>query len=78
MPNEIPAFLKDFMDHRKHVTKQDKTSPAVKKSESLKPAIGMAEIEQGLEAIIEKKPRAKVVKAFFQTRIDELSKTKMK
>jgi len=78
MPNELPAFLQDFMNHRKHVTKEDKMSPAVKKSESLKPAKGTTEMEQSLEAIIEKKPKSKVVKVFFQTRIDELSKTKMK
>jgi len=78
MPNEIPGFLQDFMNHRKHMTKQDMTSPAVKKSESLKPAVGKAEIEQGIDAIIEKKPKAKIVKEFLQTRIDELSKNKMK
>jgi hypothetical protein len=53
-------------------------SPAVKKSESLKPAVGATEIEQSLEAIIEKKPKSKIVKQFLQTRIDELSKSKMK
>jgi len=78
MPNEIPAFLQDFMNHRSHVTKQDKMSPAVKKSESLKPAIGATEMEQSLEAIIEKMPKSKIVKQFLQTRIDELSKGKMK
>lgn len=78
MPNEIPACLQDFMNHRRHVTKQDKMSPAVKKSESLKPSTGMADIEQSISAIIEKKPKNKVVKEFLQTRIDELSKSKMK
>jgi hypothetical protein len=76
MPNEVPAFLQDFMNHRKHVTKQDLTSPAVKKSESLKPAKN--ELEVGIEGIIEKKPKSKVVKEFFQNRIDEMSKSKMK
>jgi len=76
MPNEVPAFLQDFMNHRKHVTKQDLTSPAVKKSESLKPAKN--ELEVGIEGIIEKKPKNKAVKDFIQTRIDEMSKSKMK
>ena len=78
MPNEIPAFLKDFMNHRKHVTKQDMTSPAVKKSESLMPATKVGDLDMGIEGIIEKKPKAKFVKQFLQTRIDEMSKAKMK
>jgi lipopolysaccharide biosynthesis regulator YciM len=76
MPNEVPAFLQDFMNHRKHMTKQDLMSPAVKKSESLKPAKN--ELEVGIEGIIEKRPKNKVVKEFLQNRIDELSKGKMK
>jgi len=76
MPNEIPAFLQDFMNHRKHMTKQDLMSPAVKKSESLKPAKN--ELEVGIEGIIEKRPKNKIVKEFLQNRIDELSKGKMK
>jgi hypothetical protein len=76
MPNEIPAFLQDFMNHRKHVTKKDLLSPSVKKSESLKPAKN--ELEVGIEGIIEKKPKDKIVKEFLQNRIDELSKNKMK
>ena len=78
MPNELPAFLQDFMSHRKHVTKQDVKSPAVKKSESLMPAKTLGELEMAIEGIIEKKPKSKLVKAFLQTRIDELSKAKMK
>lgn len=78
MPNEIPAFLQDFMNHRKHVTKQDMTSPAVKKSESLKPHKTVGDLELAIEGIIEKKPKAKFVKEFLQTRIDDLSKAKMK
>jgi hypothetical protein len=53
-------------------------SPAVKKSESLMPAKGTADMELSLNSIIEKKPKAKVVKKFFESRIEELSKTKMK
>lgn len=77
MPNEIPGFLRDFMEHRAHVTKQDKMSPAVKKSESLKPA-NKNELNMAIEGIIDKQPKSKVVKEFFKTRVDELSKTKMK
>jgi lipopolysaccharide biosynthesis regulator YciM len=78
MPNEIPAFLHEFMQHRKQMTKQDTTSPAVKKSESLMPAKGTADIEIAIQGIIEKKPKAKVVKKFLESRIEELSKAKMK
>jgi lipopolysaccharide biosynthesis regulator YciM len=78
MPNEIPAFLQDFMNHRKHMTKQDMNSPAVKKSEALMPAKGTADIEIAIQGIIEKKPKNKIVKKFLETRIEELSKAKMK
>jgi len=78
MPNEIPAFLHEFIQHRKHITKQDMTSPAVKKSESLMPAKGTADIEIAIAGIIEKRPKNKVVKKFLESRIEELSKAKMK
>jgi lipopolysaccharide biosynthesis regulator YciM len=78
MPNEIPAFLHDFMQHRKHMTKQDMTAPSVRKSESLMPAKGTADIEMAIAGIIEKKPKNKVVKKFLESRIEELSKVKMK
>jgi lipopolysaccharide biosynthesis regulator YciM len=78
MPNEIPAFLQDFMNHRKHMTKQDMNSPAVRKSEALMPAKGTADIEIAIQGIIEKKPKGKVVKKFLESRIEELSKAKMK
>jgi hypothetical protein len=76
--NEIPAFLQDFMSHRKQVTKQDVKTPAVKKSESLMPAKTTGDLEMGIQGIIEKKPKNKLVREFLQIRIDELSKTKMK
>jgi hypothetical protein len=78
MPNEVPAFLQDFINHRKHTTKQDKQSPSVKKTESLLPATKVGDLDMGIEGIIEKKPKAKFVKEFLQIRIDEMSKTKMK
>lgn len=78
MPHEIPGFLQDFMNHRKQVSNKDMTSPAVKKSESLKPVKGNAELEMAIEGIIEKKPADKVVKEFLKTRVDELTKVKMK
>jgi lipopolysaccharide biosynthesis regulator YciM len=78
MPNEIPAFLQDFMNHRKHMSKQDMNSPAVRKSEALMPAKGTAEIEIAIQGIIEKKPKNKIVKKFLESRIEELSKAKMK
>jgi hypothetical protein len=42
------------------------------------PAKTLGELEMAIEGIIEKKPKSKLVKAFLQTRIDELSKAKMK
>jgi len=78
MPNEIPAFLQEFMQHRKHMTKQDMTAPSVKKSEALMPAKGTADIEIAIQGIIEKRPKGKVVKKFLESRIEELSKNKMK
>ena len=78
MPNEIPAFLQDFMNHRKHMTKQDMNSPAVKKSQSLQPAKGVSDIELTIEGIIEKKPKSKAIKKFLESRIEELTKTKLK
>jgi hypothetical protein len=78
MPNEIPAFLQDFMNHRKHMSKQDMNSPAVRKSEALMPAKGTADIEIAIQGIIEKRPKNKIVKKFLESRIEELSKAKMK
>jgi hypothetical protein len=77
MPNEIPGFLQDFMSHRAHLSKKDMTSPAQKKSDSLKPVKGRAEIDMAIDGIIEKKPKNKIVKEFFQNRCDEMSKAKM-
>jgi len=78
MPSaELPGFLMDFMKHRAHMTKQDMTAPAVKKSASLLPAKDKKELEMAIEGIIEKKPKNKVVKEFFQNRCDEMSKSKM-
>jgi len=78
MPNELPAFLQDFMSHRRQVTKQDTKSPAAKKTESLMPAKQLGELNMQMEGIIEKKPKNKIVKQFLETRIEELSKNKMK
>jgi hypothetical protein len=39
---------------------------------------GKAELEQGIEGIIEKKPKKKVVMEFFRERVKELTATKMK
>ena len=42
------------------------------------PAKGTADIEMAIAGIIEKKPKNKVVKKFLESRIEELSKVKMK
>jgi len=75
--NEIPAFLKEFISHRAHV-KGKESAPEVKKKLGLTSHKGQAELEMSIQGIIEKKPRAKVVKEFFEERVKELSAVKMK
>jgi hypothetical protein len=78
MPNnEIPAALQDFIAHRKHI-KGKESSPIVKKKLGVSDHKGKAELEQGIEGIIEKKPKAKVVMEFFKERVKELTAAKMK
>ena len=78
MPHaEIPTALKEFMDHRKHM-KDKETKPEVKKRMGLSDHKGKAELEQGIQGIIEKKPKKKVVMEFFQERVKDLTATKMK
>lgn len=78
MPHaEIPAALQDFMVHRKSI-KDKETAPAVKKRMGLSDHKGKAELEQGLQGLIEKKPKKKVVMEFFKERVKELTTVKMK
>lgn len=78
MPHsEIPAALSEFMAHRKHI-KDKETAPAVKKKMGLTDHKGKAELEQGIEGLIEKKPKKKVLMEFFKERVKELTATKMK
>lgn len=77
MPHEIPAALQEFMVHRKHI-KDKETAPAVKKKLGLTDHKGKAELEQGIEGIIERKPKKKVVMEFFKERVKELTAAKMK
>jgi hypothetical protein len=75
--HEIPAALTEFIKHRQHL-KNKESSPIVKKKLGLSDHKGKAELEQGIQGIIEKKPKAKVVKEFFKERIKELTAEKMK
>jgi hypothetical protein len=50
----------------------------VKKKLGISDHKGKAELEQGIQGIIEKKPKAKVVMEFFRERVKELTATKMK
>ena len=75
--NEVPAALQDFISHRKHI-KDKESAPAVKKKLGLTDHKGKAELEQGIQGLIEKKPNAKVVKEFFKERVKELTVEKMK
>lgn len=78
MPHhEIPAALQDFMVYRKQI-KDKETAPAVKKKMGLSDHKGKAELEQGLQGLIEKKPKKKVVMEFFKERVKELTAVKMK
>lgn len=74
---ELPAFLQDFMNHRKHHTNKEVT-PAMKKKLGISDHKGKAEIEMAIEGIIEKKPSNDVVKEFFKGRVKDLSAAKMK
>lgn len=75
--NEIPAALKEFISHRAHI-KGKESAPEVKKRLGLTSNKGKAELEMSIEGIIERKPRPKVVKEFFEERVKELSAEKMK
>jgi hypothetical protein len=75
--NEVPAALQDFIAYRQHL-KNKESSPIVKKKLGISDHKGKAELEQGIEGIIEKKPKAKVVVEFFKERLKELTATKMK
>jgi hypothetical protein len=75
--NEIPAALQDFIAHRKHI-KGKESAPIVKKKLGLTDHKGKAELEQGIQGIIDKKPKPKVVMEFFNERVKELNAEKMK
>ena len=76
MPNELPAFLQEFMKHRKHVTKSDPT-PLQSKTAALQPASKTKDLDLSVAGIIEKKPNRKVLDEFLQKRCDELTKVKL-
>jgi len=78
MPHhEVPAALQEFMALRKHL-KDKETKPEVKKKIGLSDHKGKAELEQGIEGIIERKPKKKVLMEFFKERVKELTANKMK
>jgi len=77
MPHEIPAALQEFMNHRKQA-KDKESKPEVKKKIGLTDHKGKAELEQGIEGIIERKPKKKVLMEFFKERVKELTAVKMK
>jgi hypothetical protein len=77
MPHEIPAALQEFMNHRKQ-SKDKESKPEVKKKLGLSSHKGKAELEQGIEGIIERKPKKKILIEFFKERVKELTAAKMK
>jgi hypothetical protein len=77
MPNELPAFLQDFIKHRQHVIKSA-PDPKQVKANGLTPASKVKDLDTTVKGIIEKKPGRKALDSFFQKRCDELSATKTK
>jgi hypothetical protein len=75
--NEIPAALQEFIKLRQHM-KGKESAPAVKKKLGLTDHKGKAELEQGIEGLIEKKPKKKVVIEYFKERIKDLTSERMK
>jgi hypothetical protein len=74
---ELPAFLQEFINHRKH-TKDKEMAPAAKKKMGITDKKNQQEIEMAIEGIIEKKPKAKIVRNYFKERIKDLTAVKMK
>lgn len=76
MPNELPAFLQDFIKHRQHHKKSE--TPHEAKHTGLTPASKTKDLDTTIKGIIEKKPTRKAIDVFLQKRCDELSATKTK
>lgn len=77
MPNELPAFLQEFISNRKRLTKNEPTpveKAKVRKGET-KPT--QDALEMGMQYIIDKKPGRKAVEEYLQKRCDELTAAKM-
>lgn len=77
MPHEIPAFLQEFINTRKQVSKKSETPAELKKIERGQ-VKAKNELETSVDYIIEKKPDDKAVFEYLQTRLEELDKEKMK
>ena len=75
MPNELPAFLQEFIKHRHHTKKE---TPHDAKHTGLTPASKTKDLDTTIKGIIEKKPTRKTIDVFLQKRCDELSATKTK
>ena len=74
---EIPAFLADFISHRKSVLKE-KTPQEKKQILKGTATVKMESLDTTVAGIIDKKPGTKTLEEYFQKRCDELSKEKMK
>ena len=79
MPNELPAFLSDFLAMRKQVSGGDKNKlPSAEKAKLRGEGITKKEaIDMSIQHIIEKKPGRKVLEEFLQKRCDDLTVQKM-
>ena len=53
MPNELPAFLQEFIKHRQHTKKE---TPHDAKHTGLTPASKTKDLDTTIKGIIEKKP----------------------
>jgi hypothetical protein len=76
MPHEIPAFLQEFINHRKQHSKKE--TPAEMKKVERGQTRPNKELETSVQYIIDKKPDDKAVKEYIQTRLEQLDAEKIK
>jgi len=78
MPNELPAFLQEFINTRKKLSKSHEPTPIekakIRKGET-KPVEGA--LESGMQYIIDNKPGRKHMEEYLQKRCDEWTAAKM-
>ena len=66
MPNELPAFLQDFIKHRQHVVKSA-PDPKQMKANALTPASKVKDLDTTVKGIIEKSPAGRLWILFYKS-----------